>query len=148
MLINKEKLPLVAMDFMNSTHFEDVDIINELYYYILKYAQDPVEKNFESVNEHYKIWQNHTVEHFKAEEVMMQEKRFPAYMMHKGEHDNTLLKMQAVYDKWIETKDIEALQNYFQEELLQWLINHIQTMDTVTAMFFKTGLSPCSAARI
>ena len=31
MLINKDSLPLVAMDFMNNTHFEDVDLINEIY---------------------------------------------------------------------------------------------------------------------
>ena len=37
MLINKDNLPLVAMDFMNNTHFEDVDIINELYENILNY---------------------------------------------------------------------------------------------------------------
>ena len=39
MLINKDSLPLVAMDFMNNTHFEDVDIINELYEDILNYGK-------------------------------------------------------------------------------------------------------------
>ena len=40
MLINKNDLPLVAMDFMNDTHFEDVEIINELYKYILEYEKE------------------------------------------------------------------------------------------------------------
>ncbi len=31
MLINKNDLPLVAEDFMNDVHFEDVEIINNLY---------------------------------------------------------------------------------------------------------------------
>ena len=31
MLINKDDLPLVAEEFMNYVHYEDVDIINDLY---------------------------------------------------------------------------------------------------------------------
>ncbi len=40
MLINKELLPLVDMDFMNETHFEDVDLINELHQSIVTYEKD------------------------------------------------------------------------------------------------------------
>jgi hemerythrin-like metal-binding protein len=82
--------------------------------------------------------------HFKGEEVMMQEKNFPPYPFHKGEHDKVLSIMNDIFLKWKETNDIQVLKQYFIEELPQWLVQHIQSMDTVTAMFFKTGLSPCS----
>ena len=45
MLINKDDLPLVAMEFMNNTHFEDVEIINELYDDMLNYEKDASNDN-------------------------------------------------------------------------------------------------------
>jgi len=52
--------------------------------------------------------------------------------------------MDELFRTWQTTRDINILKNYFTTTLPQWLTHHIQTMDTVTAMFFKTGLSPCS----
>lgn len=144
MLINKQNMPLVAMDFMNEVHSEDIDIINELFELILKFEKSPTDENNELINIKYQEWFDHTVEHFKGEEEMMQEKNFPPYPFHKAEHDNALSIMNDVFNKWKETNDIKILNQYFIEELPQWLVQHIQSMDTVTAIFFKTGLSPCS----
>ena len=138
MLLDKENLPLVAMEFMNDVHKEDADIINELFELVLDYEKE------EKLDQKYKEWYDHTVEHFRGEEVMMQEKNFPPYPFHKAEHDNALAQMRDVFDKWHESRDIALLKSYFIEILPQWLLNHIESMDTVTAMFFKTGLSPCS----
>lgn len=145
MLLDKQNLPLVAMEFMNDVHTEDIDIINELFDLILKYENDSTKQNEDLLNNKYEIWFEHTVKHFNGEEVMMQEKQFPPYPMHKREHDNALARMKNLFDTWNETKDIMVLKTYFIEELPTWLINHIKTMDTVTAMFLKTGLSPCQA---
>lgn len=144
MLIDKNNLPLVAMDFMNEVHVEDVDIINSLYDSILKYELENSESNFNDINTKYQKWFEHTVEHFKNEEIKMQEMSFPPYPMHKGEHDNALNTMDSVFREWIQNKDCTKLKEYFTEYLKPWLIHHIQSMDTVTASFFKTELSPCS----
>ena len=56
MLIVKDNLPLVAMDFMNNTHFEDVDIINELYENILNYEKEENFLNYEKLDSKYKEW--------------------------------------------------------------------------------------------
>ncbi len=141
MLIDKRNLPLVAEDFMNDVHFEDVEIINELYETILKYEKSIVEKS--EVVKMYETWYEHTVNHFKGEEEKMIEMNFPPYMMHKSEHERCLEQMSNVIDNFIKDNDVNALKKYFEEDLLDWLVNHIQTMDTVTAMFFKTGQSPC-----
>jgi hemerythrin len=144
MLIDKENIPLVAMDFMNDVHAEDVDIINELFDLVLEYEKDSTNSNKNLIDSKYQEWYNHTVEHFHGEEVMMQEKNFPPYLFHKGEHDKALEKMNEVFNNWKNINDIMILKCYLIEELPQWLNNHIKTMDTVTAMFLKTGLSPCS----
>ena len=143
-LLDKNALPLVAMEFMNEVHLEDVDIINDLFELILTYENTPNEENENNLNTKYKEWFDHTVEHFKGEEVMMEEKMFPPYPIHKGEHQYALNRMDEIFKQWQISKDISILKVYVVEELPEWLTNHIQTMDTVTAMFFKTGLSPCA----
>ncbi|WP_026802782.1 hemerythrin family protein [Aliarcobacter lanthieri] len=144
MLLNKDNLPLVDMDFMNETHFEDVDLLNELFAKIEEFENDSSDKNFEILKLKYKEWVNHTVNHFATEEEEMQKKGFFAYPFHKGEHDNNLAEIRAVWDSFEHSKNIEELKNYIEFDVINWLINHIQSMDTVTARFFKTGMSPCA----
>lgn len=144
MLINKNEVPVVAMDFMNATHFEDVDIINNLFESILAYDRNPSASSKQSLVSQYNLWINHTIEHFASEEKMMMEKRFPAYSFHKTEHDKILELMKSYLGNFTLYSDIQELKKYFIEELPAWLTNHIKSMDTVTAIFLKTGLSPCS----
>ena len=144
MLVNEDTIPQVAMEFMNTTHAEDVVIINELFDLVLQYENDSNEKNRELVNQKYQEWFKHTIEHFSVEEEKMKSLAFPPYPMHKGEHDKALHQMDIIFREWQSSVNIKALKNYLQNELPVWLVHHIQTMDTVTAMFFKTGLSPCS----
>lgn len=144
MLLDKNTLPQVAMEFMNDTHNEDVDIINELFELILFYEKNATEENSQALNEKYQEWFTHTIAHFQTEEKKMQEMMFPPYPMHKGEHDKALHKMDEIFREWKKSSNISVLKNYMQGELPNWLVHHIQTMDTVTAMFFKSGVSPCS----
>lgn len=144
MLLDKESLPMVAMDFMNDVRLEDVDIINDLFEHIRAYEKEPNVTNKNILYTQCKFWFEHTVEHFKGEEKMMQEMAFPPYPIHKSEHDNALAVMDNVFREWQKSEDIMVLKRYLIETLPSWLTNHIQTMDTVTAMFFKTGMSPCS----
>lgn len=144
MLIENNDIPVVAMDFMNVVHKEDVEIINVLFNLILVYDIEQNEENYRAINTQYKKWLAHTVAHFEGEEVKMRELRFPPYHVHKGEHDNALIRMNTVFKNWEQSRNIQALKMYLIEEVPVWLTNHIRTMDTVTAMFFSTGLSPCS----
>lgn len=145
MLINKNDLPLVAEDFMNDVHFEDVEIINNLYEKLLTYINDSTKENKNIFIDNYQEWYDHTVAHFKGEEEKMLELNFPPYMMHKSEHERCLEQMRLILEHFIKNEDSQILKNYFEIDLINWLINHIHTMDTVTAMFFKTGQSPCHA---
>lgn len=147
MLIDKQNLPLVATNFMNATHLEDADLINSLFEAILSYEQNSDETSFLNINKIYEAWYEHTIKHFAAEEEEMLSKHFPPYFMHKSEHDRVLGEMAEIYSSWKSTKNISMLKNYIKNDLLTWLINHIQTMDTVTSSFFETGLSPCHQMR-
>lgn len=49
MLIEKQNMPMVAMEFMNDVHGEDIDIINELFGLILDYEKNPTNELKESV---------------------------------------------------------------------------------------------------
>ncbi len=144
MLINKNAIPLVAMEFMNETHKEDVDIINDLYTLVVQYEDNPSQENEELLNARYQEWIIHTIDHFATEEKKMLELNFPPYPMHKGEHEKALHTMDNIFRQWRDSKNINILKDYLSQELPQWLTHHIQTMDTVTAMFFQTGQSPCS----
>lgn len=144
MLIDKQNMPMVAMEFMNEVHKEDIDIINELYGLIVEYEKNSNHKNKEFIDRKYEEWFKHTMSHFEGEEKLMLEKGFPPYHVHKGEHDKVLLHMDDIYKQWQKSGNIQLLKNFIANYLPQWLTQHIQTMDTVTAMFFKTGLSPCA----
>lgn len=135
MLIDKQNLPLVAMDFMNTTHLEDADLINKLYD-----AVCDVEKGGanETLKKTYEEWFMHTINHFKKEEEEMQAKAFPPFIIHKGEHDRVLARMQDVFQSWQDSGNIDELKSFVAKENLEWLINHINTMDTMTAMFLSS----------
>ena len=128
MLIREEELPKVELASMNDTHLEDLIMINEL-------AQLIEDKKTDLITEKLDALIVHTVEHFSSEERMMLEKRFPAYPMHKAEHDRALAEMNEVVAEWKANKELEALRNYIVTTMPAWLVQHVSTMDTVTARF-------------
>lgn len=144
MLLDKKDMPIVAMEFMNDVHSEDIVIINRLHELLLTYESEPTEENKKALAKQYMFWFEHTIEHFRGEEVLMIEKKFPPYPMHKGEHDRALATMDEVFRSFEASGDIAIMKEYLSQSVPQWFVQHIQSMDTVTAMFFKSGLSPCS----
>jgi hemerythrin len=142
-LIEKNSIAIVDMEFMNDVHYEDIEIINNLLELILKYENRPNEESKDSLTKQYKLWYEHTVVHFKIEEDLMLEKQFSPYMMHKAEHDNALNIMKNELDNWLNFYDIHSLKRYIIEDIPLWLNQHISTMDTITARFFKTGEIVC-----
>jgi len=145
MLIDKSDLPVVATDFMNKVHEEDAVIINRLFELVLAYEKESNEKNFNAINDQYENWYAHTVNHFQGEEIKMRELNFPPYPMHKNEHDKALERMNEIYQNWKKSENIQILKIYLIEETPMWLTHHIQTMDTVTAMFFNSGTMSCGS---
>ena len=68
----------------------------------------------------------------------MLEKGFPPYQMHKAEHDKALAQLKEVAQYWKEHKNLKALSHYIKVFMPAWLVQHVSTMDTVTARFLVT----------
>ena len=141
MLIDFEKFPKVDMGNMNDVHENDIKIINELNDLIEEYIANESNELFSKLDEKYEEWLNHTIEHFSGEEKMMIEKKFPPYAVHKQEHDNVLNAMKNVQEDLRKTKSAAGVKNFVQNGLVRWLVNHVQTMDTVTARFLSGKIS-------
>jgi len=137
-MITQEQLPMVAMPSMNDTHLEDILMINRLSNAITAQDAKETQSIFAELVEH-------TIAHFSGEEEMMREKMFPPYPVHKGEHDRALDELKAVAKHFEEHQDFASASRYIDGTLTPWLINHIETLDTVTAMFLTQGISPCSS---
>jgi len=139
-MITQDQLPMVAMPSMNDTHLEDIIIINKLSASVANKDADAVSTTLAQLIEH-------TITHFSGEEEMMREKSFPPYPVHKAEHDRVLTELKSITKQFNagEEKDFRLISAYVDGSLIPWLINHIQTLDTVTAQFLQTGVSPCSS---
>ena len=136
MPVEKSALPLVAVEFMNSDHHEAVDLAN-----VLEAHLDAEDGGVDeaAVEASLRAFLDHTREHFGREEEEMLRTRFPVYSVHKGEHDRVLEDMEAIYGDWVESKDAQKLLAWVRGPLPEWLVEHIQTMDTITAQFIASA---------
>ncbi|PHS69532.1 MAG: hypothetical protein COB23_06155 [Methylophaga sp.] len=146
-ILNKERIPHVDIDFMNNTHFEEIDMVQELGELITEYQQNETSKE----NEANKItpllgnWLQHTLAHFDRENSLMLETNFPMYPVHSGEHDNALAEMTRIVTTWELDKDIGMLADYVFNVWPEWFNNHVNSMDMITAQFaVMNGFDPHS----
>ena len=121
--------PQVALDFMNRDHAEFVALRDQLLGLLSSKAHTAkVDTLLDELLEH-------TRRHFAEEERLMQETRFPPYRMHKEEHDNVLTDMSAQIKRWKQGRDAAALRDWLDHNVGDWFVNHVRTMDLVTAGF-------------
>jgi len=129
MLINKEDIPVVALDSMNQTHYNEIDIINNLHRLLTGEGQgDELKKAIEE-------FADHVEKHFASEEALMSQYGFPAYPVHKGEHDRVRSELFTIINGWRHNGDTGPLLDYLVNVHPQWAQNHIATMDNMTAHF-------------
>jgi len=79
---------------------------------------------------------DHTKAHLAREDELMDRIGFFAAEVHKGEHVRVLAEMQAFQDK-LDAGDIAAVRTYVEETVPDWFLNHLESMDTATAMFAR-----------
>ena len=132
-LIDPETIPQVALDFVNQDHREEALRLNELVEAVEalragRTGPEPVVARFEALFDH-------TRDHFGREDQVMREHGFPAYPVHHGEHERVLEELAAEGRNFGETCDAERLRLYLTVTVPAWFVNHIQSMDRVTAQF-------------
>jgi len=125
------QLPRVSLERMNKVHEEEINILNRLHQSIVSQADlEEIDRNFREFLED--VWN-----HFRSEQEMMEQFNFFAFPMHKGEHDIILGQLENLKKKWEKEQNPELIKAYIEKEFLPWLMNHIQTMDTITAHFLS-----------
>jgi len=128
-MIDKKDLVLVSFESMNTTHFEEIEIINTLSQLLNTHAE------YETVLAAFDTLLEHMEKHFSSEEKLMKENHFPSLNMHKADHDKVLNQARYAHMMWRNTKDIDDLSEYINEEFIIWLDQHIKAMDTPLADF-------------
>jgi hemerythrin len=129
--IDLEHLPQLPVPFMNADHAAEARLVNDVEAALD--AQGRGEGTLAAVIERLSLLAVHTREHFTREETAMREARFPAYPVHKAEHDRVLAEMDAQARAFRESGDGARLARYLAQVLPAWFVNHIRTMDSVTA---------------
>ncbi|MFV1957771.1 MAG: bacteriohemerythrin [Planctomycetota bacterium] len=132
-LIPEGRVPRVAVAFMNEDHDEAAAMANHLDELLLESQAEG--RAIAGLADTFRAIVDHTREHFAREEEAMQLAGFPAYLVHKMEHDRVLAEMQRVADRFADDGDLKALAHYARKGLPGWFVDHIATMDTLTAQF-------------
>ncbi|ADU96364.1 bacteriohemerythrin [Thermovibrio ammonificans] len=133
-LIEPKDLPLTAYEGMNAVHLRELGILNRLYSALGGEADDSeVEKLFREFIEDVE-------NHFSYEEELMKLTYFFAFDCHHGEHNRVRQELKEVFNRWLKTKDRKAALNYFESTFKPWIVEHINTMDTVTAQWVAKSL--------
>jgi hemerythrin len=129
--IDPDQVPQLPVAFMNEDHGREVRLVNDVEAALEAHAAG--RGTLATVLERLSLLAVHTREHFLREESMMRETRFPAYPVHKAEHDRVLAEMDAEARRFRESGDAARLSRFLFEALPAWFVNHIRTMDAVTA---------------
>lgn len=121
-------LPRVAIDFMNRDHEEFATLREQLLARIAEGARESIDAMLDELHAH-------TQRHFAAEEQLMRDTGFPVYPIHKDEHERVLGDIATRIAHWRKHGDLAALGHWLDAAVGDWLLAHVETMDTVTAGF-------------
>lgn len=132
-LVDLDTIPQVPLDFINHDHREEARLLNDLAEALEAHragrtGPEPVVACFQALYDH-------TVEHFGREDAAMQQSGFPPYQVHHGEHVRVLEELAEEGRAFGEGGDVARLHAYVTQAVPAWFVNHILTMDTMTARF-------------
>ncbi len=134
-ILDTADIPQVAVESMNETHREEVELINRLGVLLRADPLDP-----EAVSVALDAWVEHTREHFAAENRLMQTHGFPAYPMHGAEHQRVLALLESLRQGWQDHHDPAPLVAFLFDQWPGWFDQHVNSMDRVTAGFVSRFL--------
>lgn len=132
MLYSPEKMPRVAREDMNHTHEEEVALVNRI-----AEAIEAMEQGDNSVDLLPLLdeWLVHTRAHFDSEHAIMEACGFPAYAVHRGEHERVFEILNQVIERYRKQGELAPLKQFVMETWPNWFDNHVNTMDFATAHF-------------
>jgi len=134
-VLKVDEIPRVAVDSMNRTHEEEVELVNRLGSLIRQ--AEAGEPDTAAIDQALKHWITHTEAHFDRENRLMQEYGFPPYPVHAQEHATVLEEIRGLQSRWLETRDLEPLGEFVLKRWPRWFTMHVNSMDTITAQFLS-----------
>jgi hemerythrin len=139
-LVDATQIPELPLAFMNADHAEELRLLDELGGALQ--AHKEAKGSLEGIIEKLALLAVHTREHFLREEQVMRETQFPAYPVHKADHDRALAEMDQEAKRFRDGGDPDRLWSYLFEVVPAWFVQHIRTMDAVTARYVAAQPSP------
>lgn len=121
-------IPQVMVPSMNATHAEEVEIVRQLAAALQTDDEAALEEAARAFAEHVEV-------HFTREEDNMRAHHFPPYPIHKSEHDRMRAIVRELCAGWRTPEGRAALARFVNEEFPAWLVQHVSTLDTVTAQY-------------
>jgi hemerythrin len=141
-LPDPSSIPLVALESMNQTHREEVEMVQHLANLLVNAIEGDL--NQAAITAQTQAWVEHTREHFARENRLMEQYGFPAYPVHKGEHDQVLNLLEKLQQNWLQQHSPDPLAEFLCNDWPAWFDNHVKTMDQVTATFLQRVVSDTS----
>ncbi len=117
----------VGISYMDDTHREFIDIINQL--------GSTIDEQFPAL---FNKLIEHTQTHFQNEDIAMEKSGFPPISIHRSEHDrifNEIKRLASHVDK----NDLDAAKDFVCRYLPEWFPMHAATMDRALAWHLKTS---------
>jgi hemerythrin len=130
-----DQIPLVALESMNQTHKEEVELVNCLATSVAAGIEGEADQA--EIATRLDDWIEHTRNHFARENALMEKHNFPALPVHSGEHERVLTLIEELRRTWIESRALRPLALFLFEEWPAWFDNHVHTMDNITASFIR-----------
>jgi hemerythrin len=138
-VLDPSDIPQVALASMNETHREEVELINQLGSLLEQGLQGTLDEA--GITEKLHEWVEHTRSHFSRENQLMQEYGFPAFPVHSGEHTQVLAQIEALYQQWLDNRELQPLADFIFNSWPDWFDSHVNTMDMVTAQFLSQQIA-------
>ncbi len=137
-LVDLDAIPQVPLDFVNADHREEGRLLNGVAEALD--ALDAGPGHAAAVAASLAALRDHTAAHFGREDDAMRRTGFPAFPIHHAEHVRMLAELDDEIRRFAETGDGTRLRAWVLGDVPQWFVNHIETMDLVTARFVASRI--------
>ncbi len=117
---------------IDAIHQEEVEMLAQIL--ALIEAED-----IEAITPLFTKFLTHMQAHFTYEEGLMKEASYPMYTIHQAEHYKVLNEARYNLTLWKSSPDLWELREYFGEDFVAWIHQHIDAMDVPMIDFFEKG---------
>ena len=118
---------LIGIQQIDMHHRHLFSLLNKTYENFIKFA------SADELNRLFNELVDYAIYHLSEEEVLMQEKRFPGYSMHKEEHDMFVRKVVEMRKEYLDGKRSLSMEILVYME--DWLSTHIPMSDVAMGLF-------------